>query len=745
MKYKFLTLFPLMVLLTCLTGCSGKDTEDSQLPSDPEVNVAVFDRISDSIDSMLTPMLMEDNLYYWKGDWDNRSRRWSDTAIYRKSGGQSEAVVIAALEDKQLLYFTVDEEQNLYYLYAEYEEEEKNLFLKKDASDGSAIYNVPVPEEAAAQILYDMEQNSYFTQGTVDRLGEVVIRSNGGSLYLFDEKGEFLCVGSDGWDAEKYQGAEMGLVNAGEDGIFTYAATAQKIFLSKINMANADLSTVAEVAVDTAVSLDVFSGYDRGILVSDSDSLWAYDPAGKEFNVLLGWGDDSVGLRAYDIHGIGMLQDGRLYVLVARRGGQNMELAYIETLSSDAAAEKQRVVIGMFQTLNESETSGLGVLAADFNKYNQQYQVEIRRYKESELYMELLKGEGPDGFQMTHSPALASKGVLEDLSPYFAKSTVVQETDLLPSIRNAGSQDGKLLYLFTQFRLRGLMVGQGVTDNGVWTPEEYLGLGEKYPEALLYRYMGNYMIMMFAVSADVDSFIDWQERKCYFDSERFIGILESARRVTDGKQGIDFDGDDWMLNNTCKLLHDGKVLTDWFWIYDVISYVEYKDAYEGFAFFAGYPNSKGVPYYYLDTDYVLAMNSASENKEGVWAFLEFLLSKEQQSSLQNSKNSVKDFSVRQDVFEAYIDNQFENWENISKSNRTNKISLEQWTEPPKVSGEDKEFLISMVENAYWDNTFNEIYWDIIAEEAGSFWAGDKTAEEAAGIIQNRVQLYLDEM
>ena len=742
MKKKFLTLFPLLLLLTCLTGCAGKDTADSQLPADTEVNVAVFDRISDSIDGMFTPMLMEDNLYYWKGDWDKDSKRWSDTAIYRKSGGEAEAVVISDLEDKQLLYFTVDEEQNLYCLYAEYGEEDRKLFLKKDAPDGGAIYDVPVPEEAATQILSDIDQNGYFEQGTADSLGNVVIRGKVGSLYLFGEKGEFICIGSDDWDAEKYQGADIGLVNAGDDGIFTYAVTDQKVSLSKINMANASLSAVEEVTVDTAVSLDVFSGYDRGILVSDSDSLRAYDPAGKELNVLLGWGDANVSLKAYDIRGIGMLQDGRLYVMMRRPNGQSMELAYIETLSSDAVTEKQTVVIGMYQTRNESETSGLGVLAADFNKYNQQYQVEIRQYSSSqEMYMELLKGEGPDGFQMTHSSTLASKGVLEDLSPYFAKSSVVQETDLLPSVRNAGSKDGKLLYLFTQFSLRGLIVRQGVADNGVWTPEEYLGLGEQYPEALLYPHISADMVMMFAVSADMDSFIDWQERKCYFDSERFIDILESVRQVTDGKQEVDYT-EHWV--NACRWLHDGETLTEWFLINDWLEYVEYKDAYGDFASFAGYPNSKGTPYYYLNTDFVLAMNSASENKEGVWAFLEFLLSKERQSSLCSLQRPIKHFPVRQDVFDAYIDYQFENWEGISRDYTMNNVSLEKWTEPPKVSEEDKEFLIYMVQNAYWDDTFDEI-WLIITEETGSFWAGDKTAEETAGIIQNRVQLYLDEV
>ena len=39
---------------------------------------------------------------------------------------------------------------------------------------------------------------------------------------------------------------------------------------------------------------------------------------------------------------------------------------------------------------------------------------------------------------------------------------------------------------------------------------------------------------------------------------------------------------------------------------------------------------------------------------------------------------------------------------------------------------------------------DKVIMNIIYEEAESFFRGQKTAEDAAGMIQNRVQLYLDE-
>jgi len=64
---------------------------------------------------------------------------------------------------------------------------------------------------------------------------------------------------------------------------------------------------------------------------------------------------------------------------------------------------------------------------------------------------------------------------------------------------------------------------------------------------------------------------------------------------------------------------------------------------------------------------------------------------------------------------------------------------------PEMTDTDKEFLRNMVANLYWNDTVNgKDISNIIFEEAGAFFAGDKTAKEAAEIIQNRVALLLNE-
>lgn len=134
------------------------------------------------------------------------------------------------------------------------------------------------------------------------------------------------------------------------------------------------------------------------------------------------------------------------------------------------------------------------------------------------------------------------------------------------------------------------------------------------------------------------------------------------------------------------------------------------------------------------------MNSASQIKEGVWAFLEYLLSEEYQST-------VTSFPVREDIFNESIARQAADWNRRAEHDPgqdMNNVSLLRWEEYPEVTRADEDYIKYLAENAYWDTSLNDIL-SILYEETGAFWTGDKSAEEAASIIQNRVALYLDEL
>ena len=61
-----------------------------------------------------------------------------------------------------------------------------------------------------------------------------------------------------------------------------------------------------------------------------------------------------------------------------------------------------------------------------------------------------------------------------------------------------------------------------------------------------------------------------------------------------------------------------------------------------------------------------------------------------------------------------------------------------------LSEENAHELKKMAEEASPINYELFYIWDIIAEELAPFFAGERTAEEAANVMNSRVQIYLDE-
>lgn len=746
MKHSYV-LFFLVLFLSCCIGCSKQgNTETEESSSGENDSISTWKRLDTDKLNMFAPVLIGDVLYYWNGDWNRDEQRWSNTSIYRQRRGEENSEEIAALNETQLLYFLIDEEHNLYYLYGEYTQNGQKFFFRKDSVEGAVQYDIAVSaSEEEMQKLSNVAQGDYFTQGTVSRKGEACFYNPRGELFLFDGNGNFLGICSVGANTENNSNAVCGLVNSGDEGVFFYATQESRVLLQRINMADVSLETMIEVPVESKVSLEVYDGYDRGILISDSSTLWEYHLSEKKMNKILEWGNDTLNLIEYEISALSMAEDECLYVLTHRPNGQE-SLVRIAFLEESNIPEKQVVLLAMYKHETWRDITYLETMAEEFNKYNGEYQIEIKPYSGlEELYNDLLKGNAADIFEMSSIDKyiLEDKGVLENLSPYFERSVVVKESDLLPAVRSAGYVEGKYVFMFPRFNVTGYLVAQGTTHEGGWTPEEYVSLGEIYPDSRMGYAAEPVSILRNILLTDSESFINWQDMECYFDDDRFISLLERIVRIGETEYSItplEY------RKNAYQWLHDKELLTDTFRISSASEYIDYRYAYGDFAEFAGHPNQSGKLYYRMEPCEILGMNSASKVKDGVWAFMEYLLSRENQNQIPSS------IPIHKESFETWLspDEIVSRAERNKKSQPGNYIymnlfSFEKSERLPEMTDTDKEFLRNMVANLYWNDTVNgKDISNIIFEEAGAFFAGDKTAKEAAEIIQNRVALLLNE-
>ena len=147
----------------------------------------------------------------------------------------------------------------------------------------------------------------------------------------------------------------------------------------------------------------------------------------------------------------------------------------------------------------------------------------------------------------------------------------------------------------------------------------------------------------------------------------------------------------------------------------------------------------GTPYAYTNLQYTFAINANSSHIEGAWEFLAYMMSEEVQRTLQNPM-AATNRAVCIETLEREVqwlkkgnikeDGYGRRWssEDITDDKVAEYISMRDRAEP----GDDEE-----------DRRMKPI-WQIIWEESEAYFVGDKSIEEVADIINNRVQLYLDE-
>lgn len=716
--HKILFLLCMSAMLAA-AGCAREEQTDGQVQdaSSGSVPVARLESMAGWVPQ--GSMLMGDMLYYMEGTWNPDSGWSTDASVHRQRLGE-DAEEIVSLEGGELLKYLVGEDGAVYCIYAADSPKRGDVHIRKTEAGGEVVFDSPVSDGGASGAQEVLGNFGAVAAGAVDGEGRICLCSMEGRLCLFDEAGKFLGTGSVGWDEEERSGREWGIANAGEEGVYAYLCDNGMLRLKKISMPEGRPG--AEVAVEVGeadrapggprpLSLEVYSGYGLGLFVSDSDTLWRYDVSEGVLLPLLGWGDRTVNLKGYLVDAVGAEEGGSLCILAHR----TYEDAAIVRVSYEEAPkeEKAPVVLGVIELWIEEWEE----IASRFNRTMPERQVEVQGYESFwTLQLALAKGEVPDIFSLTSLDVygLAEGGILEDLSPFFEESSVVGKEDLMPCVLRAGTAGDKYVCVMPYFTIHGLWVEQGTTDKGGWTPEEFVGLAQSDPEALLV-YGGNLLyyhddIMHDAIFFDLDSYVDWERKECFFDSDRFVSLLDSISRLETPNVTV---ADRW------EAFRDGEVLVGGFAIstHESGSLEENGGLAGGIYEAAGYPNWAGEPRFELSPGYPLGMYAGSEAKEEAWAFLEFLLSEE----YQNERDYLP---ARKDSFEKWLYREKVRGRNV------------------EFSDEDREYIRYMVDNAYKVSEKYHPILPIVIEEMGYVCAGNRTAQEAAEIIQSRVTLML---
>lgn len=366
-----------------------------------------------------------------------------------------------------------------------------------------------------------------------------------------------------------------------------------------------------------------------------------------------------------------------------------------------------------------------------FIKYTS-YSLGDRRNEWIRLSAEVAAGNGPDIMVVDweQMQALQAIGALEPLDGYLEEEMI---GTMFSGLRESCKIDGKMYGIIPEGAVMALATSVDLWPEDSWTIEDILEIADNNDlEGMFYNWVGEsspglnlgYFFFVDNVLGNIP-FCDMESGQSHFESEEFKRLLEVCKRYGEKQNGS--------KGNILKLMAEGKILAVDQFFDDMSEYTEFRDEYDGRVHFVGYPEqTEGVGIF--SSCYYVVINKEAKSKEVIAEFLNYLLSSEAQS---NVDQSVVTSAALEDCIKYY---EYSNGE-IHYEIKTGRGGREL-----KMKEDGSSYLLDYIDFINQLGVYQGMdeIWKIVELEAEDYWNGSKSAEDVALIIDNRVQLYLDE-
>lgn len=387
---------------------------------------------------------------------------------------------------------------------------------------------------------------------------------------------------------------------------------------------------------------------------------------------------------------------------------------------------KEEVVLGGYSTLNIQKAVTM------FNRRNDEYHITLFTRYDDEDYEDFIRrfqievtAEGAIDLLLIDKNEVENyvqNGYLGDISEYIEITD-----DFWPAALEVAKYD-QVQYgipYSTQFRA-ATCSKKLVGDRKKWTMQEMMDIiHASDTEILLNTGLTADCITGFAfIDRENNTYIDWNKGISHLTEAPFLELLQFTKKYT----MVDCP---YSLNELDDLIKTGKVAVDIFSTITPDEMYFIRSKFQNNYSIIGYPTT-GDSGIYVDANCIYVYSN-TKKENGVSAFLEYLLSENVQLKISTGDFAdLPKFPVRLSVME----NVFSYYNNSYYWNTP-------FNKSPKMTDEEvnmfREFMV--VAKPYIKDS---AITSIIAEEIKAYLYNQKTAEEVAAIMDNRVQLYLNE-
>lgn len=664
-------------------------------------------------------------------------------------------------------------------------DDEKNLCLvtsvqdynRKENQNKSQYYMMQVDKSGKTsgriEIKLDKKEldNFYLSDNAIFSDGKLIVYFDK-KIYTFNKDGS----ADQTFELDDYIESVF-TANGGKTYVLSYKESAGGLCISEFDLKTGKTGEPAGLGNNSIYNITrVKEAANGNIYLSSNECLYEYDFKKRKAGIVFNW--INVDIDGYSISDFVQMENGSFFVL-------NTIFDYSSISSGDMSSEIEIATINKkkYSDTKQKEKLTLATvyLSMDikreilkFNKMNDDYRIEVLDYSsyedpDKQMNLDISAGKIPDIIDVAYMPKelYIRKGFLADLYPLMDKDGEIKKEDIIDAVRTTIEHDGKLYYLPVLFRIHAFAGSKKLFGSMEgWSYEDMEKMYNAMPEGSSFMYnMTSEWFVENMLNAQMENFINYDTKEVNLNSEEFVNMIEFSKNFKDNELDTssddsyimssgDIGGDVTISSNDAsyELIRKGNVLLKSMEMYDFsdiqINEKLYKDQ-DGYNIIS-YPSSdKNNKVAISSSGNSFAISEKCENKEGAWKFLKRLYTYE----FQKGGVELSGFPIRQDAMdkkmeyamatEPYTDDDGTKVvpvTNYSYKFGDFKITLKPYTK------EQMDIFRSVIGRIGLEIDFvnyNEIS-EIIKEETKAVYSGDKTAKEAADIIQSRVSIYVNE-
>lgn len=672
-------------------------------------------------------------------------------------------------------------------MYNYYEEGENKMGLLHLDADGKELKRIEFNQT-------DENGNSFYVSSFfVDNSGNVYL-SDWQSVYIYDQDGNkktTVDLGENGGDLCELKAGVVGVSYYKNDE--AKPEESGRVF-QEIDPATGKLTGDTVKLPDVAYSF--FPGDDVYDIYYDyNGNIYGYKFDTDTKDKVIDWIECDI--NSNNINSYSILPDGRVIAFESSYDDQaqknNMQLIVMTRVDAASVVNKTVLTFAcMYLDWNMRDA------IVKFNRASNTHRIVVRDYSEyntdddsnagiQKLNTEMLSGKLPDMIDInTYSMPVeqyAAKGFLTDLYELIdADADLSREDFVQPVLKALESADGKLYQLPRTFAVStAIALDKVAGDYDTWNLAAVKDAMTKLQDGAsvfdVYRTKSD--ILQTCISRNIDAFVDWENGSAHFDSDEFKALLEFANQFPetyDWENATDEEND-----SAQNRMNSGKQLMTDMYVSSFEDMLYQLTGYNGGVKFVGYPSEDGTSNHTFQIGGSIAISSTCADKTAAWNFMKQFLTEDYQSG-----SNVWNFPINQKAFDQKMkDAMTEEYQtdengNVVKDENGNPIRIPKMTYYTTDAGggvafaattetaastvviggsgvnedgsisiyamtqEQADQILDLINATTAVYGYDESILNIISDEAAAYFAGEKSLDDTANMIQSRVNLYVAE-